>query len=563
MMINEKNLNIFKDMSILIVDDDKNVLHLFEVLLTDIFKHIILVKDGLEGLEYFQKQTFDLIITDYNMPNLDGLRLIQTLRKSNKTIPIIFMTSSQEYEVYQKAINLNVTHSLTKPINQETIETALNEISEPMFFYQASQKTKKDELSDLQNQKIYNKQQQKQAFLKEHQAIRNDFYYSYYQCDDKDSLWYLDGSYRPHDILSGDTYSIRRLDDNRAFFFIIDAMGKGVSASVTSIVASSYINHMIDTYDRKLDFEKFLLNFNKFITKNLLDEEVLAVIFAELDFTKQTLCVSSYGMPPILLSDEENKIIKIKTNNLPISKHNKTFNIDCHQINSIQKMLFCSDGLVESTLDNGELYFTHLKNDFINSKTRSSFIKKLYSKVPHPDDDITLLFFQKRQSTSDGMISVECPSTLTQVERIIMDFHTYLEEHAIASIHTAKLGMIFTEMIMNAYEHGNLEISNQQKKELILNGIFEDEIKSRESKFSTRLIKINYLVHAQDEGHCLKFDIQDEGEGFDTKIFKKLIFDNTSVNGRGFKIAKKMVDAIYYSQKGNHVILHKYIPKEL
>jgi len=563
-MTNKKATNIYHDMSILVVDDDQVILHLFEVLLKDVFKTLVLASNGKDALEQFNKQSFDLILTDYKMPYLDGLELISSIRDINKTIPIILMSSSKEHNVYRQAINLNVTHSLLKPIQKDQVEKVLEKVVDSIYFYQRSKQIENNELSTLKNQKDYDNQQQKQAFLKEHQAIRNDFYYSYYKNHSNGNLWYLDGSYRPHDILSGDTYSIRCTDDNKAFFFIIDAMGKGVSASVTSIVASSYINHMIDNQQGPLDLAKLLSDFNAYIIKILLEEEVLAVVFAEIDFNAQEICISSYGMPPVLMFNDKNEIIKIKTNNLPLSKHNASFNINCHKIDTIDKMLFYSDGLVESKLDNGELYFSHLKQDFANSKSRSSFLKKLYTKVTKPDDDITLLFFQKRIPDNDKkMVSLSCESYISKVEEVSLNFHTYLKDNDVDPIHTAKLGMIFTEMMMNAYEHGNLNVSHNQKKELIKKGELADEFAKREGLYGKRLINVNYCIQAHGEGKSLTFDIKDEGEGFDTNIFKKLIFDTSSVSGRGFKIAKKMVDAIYYSPKGDHVILHKYIPKEL
>jgi len=558
--MNEINENIFNEMQVLIVDDNKTTLHLFDCILKNIFKTLVLCENGDEALREFKLQSFDLIITDHMMPVMNGLEFIFLIREISKTIPIIFVSASESYEVYQKAINLNVTHSLDKPFSSKSLVAVLKNVIEPIFFHKSSIELRHDNLKDLQEQKKYDKHQQEEAFLKEHNAIRNDYYYSYYKHPSQEDLWYLDGSYRPHDILGGDTYSIRSLDKNRSFFFIIDAMGKGISASVTSILASSYINHLIDIHDGKMKFEVFLEDFSSFIIKSLLSEEVLAVVFAELDFSNHILRVSSYGMPPILLCDEEDKLIKIKTNNLPISRYNSTFNIQEHEVTNIKKMLFCSDGLVESSLPNGELYFSHLKQDFIRSKTRSSFMNKLYEKVPHPDDDITFLFFQKRTPEYNKMVKVTCETTLKDIEKKIIDFHSYLEENEVGPVFIAKLGMIFTEMIMNAYEHGNLEISNAHKKELILDGTFEDECKKRETLYAKRKIYMHYHIHPQGKGQCLKFDIQDEGNGFNTDIFKKLIFDTSSVNGRGFKIAKKMIDAIYYSQKGNHVILHKYIP---
>lgn len=559
----EKTVDIYKELTILIVDDNKTTLQIYKAILEDMFKNVLLAEDASNGLELFKTHSCDLIITDYDMPGMNGLEFISHIREYNMTVPIVFVSSSKDYDVYQKAINLNVTHSLIKPFNAESITNILEKIIEPVCLYHLSISSVKDELKNLKDQKKYQLAQEHNAFLKEHQAIRNDFYYSYYKHPSQDNFWYLDGSYRPFDILSGDTYSIRKIDENRSFFFIIDAMGKGVSASVTSILASSYINHYVDEAKGDFDLKEFISDFNRFILKNLLDEEVLAVVFAKIDFAQESMSISSYGMPPILFYDKNEKLLKIKTKNTPISKHNNTFYIDTHNIRDIQKMLFYSDGLVESKLDNGELYFSHLKNDFSSSKNRSSFLKKLYTKVPSPDDDITLLFFQRVDLSYKEMIRIKCLSSLKNVEKVIFDFHEYLKENKVDERHTAKLGMIFTEMMMNAYEHGNLNISNKKKKELISNGELESECHKRETLYGSRTIKINYLISAHGEGKDIRFDIEDEGEGFDTKIFKKLVFDRTSVNGRGFKIAKMMVDAIYYSPKGNHVILHKYIPKEI
>lgn len=556
-------LHWYEDISLLIVETDLKTVALYRQVLQSSFKKIVFAHSLEEALALFKQQHFGMLICQHSLPSINGLKLIQLIRILDKVVPIIFATASEDPGTLKQVLKLNITHMLMQPFTHDTLLLTLQEAYEAVLSYHLCQKSLVSELDLLKDQKSYDTTQHHQAFLKEHQAIRNDFYYNYYKHPSQEQVWYLDGSYRPHDILSGDTYSIRRLHNERTFFFIIDAMGKGVSASVTSIVASSYVNHLIDRHHKDFDFKLFVEDFNTFITKSLLDEEVLAVLFAELDFTSQTLAVSSYGMPPILLCDAQGSVIKIKTNNMPISKHNCQFNIDTFAVAETTKMLFYSDGLIESTLDNGELYFTHLKDDFKSSKNRSSFLKKLYTKVPHPDDDITLLFFQKVQPSHEPMISIRCKTDRNDVDKVIESFHAYLQENKIDPIHTAKLGMVFTEMIMNAYEHGNLNISHDYKKELITKGDFDNECKKRELEYKQRYITVNYLLTPNKEGKDLIFDIADEGEGFDTNKFKKLIFDTTSVNGRGFKIAKKMVDAIYYSAQGNHVILHKYIPKEL
>ena len=501
-----------------------------------------------EILKEFRTRKYDMILLDISIEN-NRPRLVQNIRNYDQNIPIILISTQKDNEDLFELINLQISYTLQKPFTQEELLQGITTV----LRHRERSSTTKNNYQDIQEQR---------AFLKEHQVIKNDYYYKYQASYNDNTLWYIDGSYRPHDILSGDAYSIRSLNDGTCFFFIIDAMGKGVSASVTSIVASSFINHLVDVLDANFNFASFVEKFNIYMSKNLLDEEVLAVVFAQLDFENETLEVSSYGMPPILLCDENNELIKIRTNNQPISKYNSDFNINTHSMKNIKKALFCSDGLVESHLENGELYFSHLKQDFQNSSSRSSFLKKVYNKILQPDDDITLLFFQKIKHTEKIDINIECKTKLKDIEEVITDFHTFLSDNGVDHIHTAKLGMIFTEMMMNAYEHGNLSINATEKKELINKGALNDECQKRESLYAHRRIYINYGLSPHGEGKDLRFDIKDEGDGFDTQIFKKLVFDQSSVNGRGFKIAKKMVDAIYYSPKGDHVILHKYIPKE-
>ena len=531
-------------LNILAVSQDPNSLSELEGKIN----FLTLLSHPQEMLKEFKTKKYNLILLDISIEK-NRPKLITDIRNYDQNIPIILISTKEDNGDLFELINLRISYTLQKPFNNEELLQGITKVLRHSHFLNTS----KNSYQDIQEQR---------AFLKEHQVIKNDYYYKYHTNSNDNTLWYIDGSYRPHDILSGDTYSIRSLNDETCFFFIIDAMGKGVSASVTSIVASSFINHLVDVLEDDFDFAVFVEKFNIYMSKNLLEEEVLSVVFAQLDFKNETLEVSSYGMPPILLCDENNELIKIKTNNQPISKYNSNFNINIHSMKNIKKALFCSDGLVESHLENGELYFSHLKQDFQNSSSRSSFLKKVYNKILHPDDDITLLFFQKIKHTEKIDIKIESKTKLKDLEEIITGFHTFLTDNGVDHIHTAKLGMIFTEMIMNAYEHGNLNINAAEKKELIHKGELNDECQKRESLYAHRRIYINYGISPHGEGKDLQFDIKDEGDGFDTQIFKKLVFDQNSVNGRGFKIAKKMVDAIYYSQKGNHVILHKYIPKE-
>jgi DNA-binding NtrC family response regulator len=74
---------------ILIIDDEELILHFLEQVLTEEGYHVITASNGEKGLELFQAQSADLIITDLVMPVKDGLKTIIELQEIDPNIPIV------------------------------------------------------------------------------------------------------------------------------------------------------------------------------------------------------------------------------------------------------------------------------------------------------------------------------------------------------------------------------------------------------------------------------------------------------------------------------------------
>lgn len=120
------------------------------------------------------------------------------------------------------------------------------------------------------------------------------------------------------------------------------------------------------------------------------------------------------------------------------------------------------------------------------------------------------------------------------------------------------------EMIVNAMEHGNLEINYEQKKSLLEEFIdyYEYlESKSKEAPYRDR--KVWFTYHYMN--NKITFEITDEGPGFDVSNVPspKDAENINNLNGRGILITKINMDEVTYNDKGNSVILVKYLtPKE-
>lgn len=86
---------------------------------------IVEAEDGRQALEYFEKQTFDVVLSDWNMPNMDGLTLLKEIRQRSKDIPIIMITTEAERARVVTAIQAGISDYLVKPFTPDGLREKL------------------------------------------------------------------------------------------------------------------------------------------------------------------------------------------------------------------------------------------------------------------------------------------------------------------------------------------------------------------------------------------------------------------------------------------------------
>ncbi|ADY65448.1 MULTISPECIES: response regulator [Rhizobium/Agrobacterium group] len=106
---------------ILTVDDSASIRMTTKIALTGAGYQITEAVDGQDGLAKAKAANFDLIVTDLNMPNMNGLEMIEALRQSpaHTGIPIIFLTTESDADMKARAKAAGATGWLTKPFDAE------------------------------------------------------------------------------------------------------------------------------------------------------------------------------------------------------------------------------------------------------------------------------------------------------------------------------------------------------------------------------------------------------------------------------------------------------------
>jgi len=117
------NKEFLKTLTILYVEDDESIRSSLSNILHKVFAEVIICDDGDKGIEQFKYYTqekniqIDIVISDINMPNKNGIEMVQEIRELDQNIPIMFTTAHGESDYLMEAIKLNISYYALKPIN--------------------------------------------------------------------------------------------------------------------------------------------------------------------------------------------------------------------------------------------------------------------------------------------------------------------------------------------------------------------------------------------------------------------------------------------------------------
>ncbi|MFG0255878.1 MAG: response regulator [Rhodopirellula sp. JB053] len=85
--------------------------------------------DGAIALELFEKENnFDLVLTDWNMPNMNGLDLVKAIRATGSKVPIMMITTEAEKARVVEAIQAGINDYLVKPFDQNMLQEKLDRV---------------------------------------------------------------------------------------------------------------------------------------------------------------------------------------------------------------------------------------------------------------------------------------------------------------------------------------------------------------------------------------------------------------------------------------------------
>lgn len=543
---------------LLCVDDSDKMQFLYKSFFENIFKEVIYAYNGEEGLEAFKNNHIDIVLTAYAMPKMNGLEMTKKIRKIKHSTPVILATTYDNNEVLVQALQANVSNFIHKPFDPSELFDMLETVTKIIIAESYLQKQQENELNSLKKRKAYTSYQEELSFQKELKILRNDFYYRLSSENLHEKIYLVDFLYSPLDTLSGDVYSARVLPNGIDFFLLVDGMGKGISAAMSAMLATAFVNHHIDNairYKSRFSLQECIEKTVIHMQELLLEDEILSITFATIDTLNNTMEYASFSMPAILLMSEDNTLKRLSSNNTPLNAYYNPIKITQVELNLIKKILIYSDGIPENSVGLGnETYESYIEEDFKNSMTREDLKQLIQSRISEQEDDMTFILINHLNLNKKRLYSQKITATLEAVEASQEWFETLLREQSKDEDIIDNATLAYNELLLNAYEHGSLNISSSQKAQLIEDEIYIETLLEKESKHSLEIsIDIEKITNTNNEQYLLTI-ISDEGEGFDTEILRGAFGIKKDFNGRGIFMSRNASRGIYYNRKANSVI---------
>ena len=124
-----------KNMSILVVDDFPTMRRIVRSLLKELgFNNVDEAEDGQEALNKLRAGGFEFVVSDWNMPNLDGLSMLKEIRQDDalSDLPVLMVTAEAKKENIIAAAQAGANGYVVKPFTAATLEEKLNKIFEKL-----------------------------------------------------------------------------------------------------------------------------------------------------------------------------------------------------------------------------------------------------------------------------------------------------------------------------------------------------------------------------------------------------------------------------------------------
>ena len=323
--------------SILLVDDDKNILYLLSEALKKFNYDQTLANGGEIALDILKRNKFDLIISDLQMPKVSGIDILSATKLDHPDTEVLIVTGYGSIKSAVKAMKLGAFDYLSKPVDVEELRLKVGQALKHRELKTkiAEQQKEIDKFNEMIQRDLKLAEQIQQSLVPE--IIKEE------NID-------IGVNYQPMIGLGGDFADIYYDGKKYIYLTLIDVTGHGISAALLVNRICSEVRKLVR---ERLEPKKILFDLNNFIM-DVFDQTgmFLTTFTTRINTKDNTFDYAGSSHPAILLwNNELKKIEKLSSQNIIIGferQESNKFLQDTIQLNKGDKLFLYTDGIIEA-----------------------------------------------------------------------------------------------------------------------------------------------------------------------------------------------------------------------
>ncbi len=341
------NWQSLSTLSILYVEDDDDIRPQLELFLSRWAGNLFTATNGKEGLEKYEAHRPDLVITDIQMPVMDGLAMAEAIKQRSPTTPILVTTAYSDHGYFLRAFDIGVDKYVLKPVNTDVLLAALADSARPLL--------QRREI-EQKNRELAEQAAKLQAY---HDHAEEEMHITLYLMkrmtraeglqDTQLRYWQI-----PAQRFSGDLICAARSGDDSLYIFLADATGHGLPAAVNLLWLNRIFYRMVE---KGFTVSRIVEEMNTRVKQQSPPDRFVAATLMRICNVNRTIDLWNGGNPDGLFLD---------SGGVPLHRFTSRYaplgilgpeafepHTEIYQWPSAGDLLVCSDGLVEAENSNG------------------------------------------------------------------------------------------------------------------------------------------------------------------------------------------------------------------
>jgi len=341
-------MNVLEKPKAVIIDDDEMVNEVLKFILENEYT-VYNYYTAEDALKSGVIATTDVIITDVNLPGINGLEFIHKVHEIDENVPIIVITAYNDIEVAISALKAGAFDFILKPFKNDQITLAVQRAYERHKLVKENIKLVEElKLKNQELEQLYAQLQARSIQIENELDIASNLQQCLFPVvfpDIKGFSFYL--KFKPVEKISGDFFDFIIHDEKHFSFIFADVSGHGVPAALYSAIVKTAITTFVDVSKSPSDILKEM---NQFLiqTQKMMSYNYATIFFAHFDLARSCIEYVNAGLPSPIVMHPDGEIIRMETTGPFVGIFDTSlYTTKKIEIKPGDKLLFFSDGAFE------------------------------------------------------------------------------------------------------------------------------------------------------------------------------------------------------------------------